>query len=131
MSNPRGLFAELRRRSVFLVAAAYSVVGWLLVQVSDTVFPRLGLSDWTVTFVIVLAALGLPLAFALAWAYELTPEGIRRDEGPAEAVVGERAAGGEGGRGAPCQAGEEDDRGEWIALHEHRAGAIPVARVGA
>ena len=48
MSNSRGLFAELRRRSVFRVAAAYCVVAWLLVQVSDTVFPRLGLPDWTV-----------------------------------------------------------------------------------
>lgn len=73
-----GLISELRRRNVFRVGAAYGVVAWLLVEVSDTVFPRLGLPDWTVTLVIVLLILGFPLALFLAWAYELTPAGIRK-----------------------------------------------------
>ena len=70
--------AELRRRNVFRVAAAYAVVGWVLIEVSDTVLPRLHLPEWTVTFIVVLLILGLPLALFLAWAYELTPEGIKR-----------------------------------------------------
>jgi TolB-like protein len=74
------LFAELKRRNVFRVGAAYLVSAWLLIEVADTVFPRLGLPDWTVTFVIVLALLGLPLALFLSWAYELTPDGVKRSE---------------------------------------------------
>jgi adenylate cyclase len=53
-------FAELKRRNVFRVAAAYAVVAWLLIEVSDTIFPRLGLPEWTVTFVIALLLLGFP-----------------------------------------------------------------------
>jgi TolB-like protein/Tfp pilus assembly protein PilF len=78
MSDSTGLFTELKRRNVFRVGAAYAVVAWLLIEVSDTVFPRLGLPEWTVTFVIALLALGFPVALFLAWAYELTPEGVKR-----------------------------------------------------
>jgi TolB-like protein/Tfp pilus assembly protein PilF len=74
------LLAELKRRNVFRVGAAYLVVGWLLIEVADTVFPRLGLPEWTVTFVIALLLLGLPVALFLAWAFELTPEGVKRTE---------------------------------------------------
>ncbi len=74
------LFVELKRRNVFRVGAAYLVVGWLLIEVADTVFPRLGLPDWTVTFVIALLLLGFPVAVFLAWAFELTPEGVKRTE---------------------------------------------------
>lgn len=80
--------AELRRRRVPRVAAAYLIVGWAVVEVADTVFPYLGLPEAAVTLVIALVALGLPLALVLSWAFELTPEGVRRDErpepGPAE-----------------------------------------------
>jgi TolB-like protein len=65
---------------VFRVGAAYLVVAWLLIEVSDTIFPRLGLPEWTVTLVIALLLLGLPVALFLAWAYELTPEGVKRTE---------------------------------------------------
>jgi TolB-like protein/preprotein translocase subunit Sec61beta len=74
------LFAELKRRNVIRVGAAYLVVAWLMIEVSDTVFPRLGLPEWTVTLVIALLLLGLPLALFLAWAFELTPEGVKRTE---------------------------------------------------
>jgi adenylate cyclase len=74
----RELFAELRRRNVFRVGAAYAVVAWLLIEISDTVFPRLGLPEWTVTFVIVVLLLGFPVALFMAWAFELTPEGVKR-----------------------------------------------------
>ncbi|HUG97696.1 MAG TPA: hypothetical protein VMQ83_00790 [Gammaproteobacteria bacterium] len=80
MSLAPGLIAELKRRNVFRAGAAYLVVAWLLVEVADTVFPRLGLPDWTVTFVIAMLLLGLPVAMFLAWAFELTPEGVKRTE---------------------------------------------------
>ena len=72
------LISELKRRNVFRVATAYAVVGWLLIEISDTIFPNLGLPSWTVTLVIALVALGFPVALVLAWAFELTPEGVRR-----------------------------------------------------
>jgi TolB-like protein/Flp pilus assembly protein TadD len=74
------LFNELKRRNVVRVAAAYAVVAWLLIEVSDTIFPRLGLPEWSVTLVIALVALGFPLALFLSWAYELTPAGVKRTE---------------------------------------------------
>jgi TolB-like protein len=73
----KGFFRELRRRSVFKVAVIYGVVGWLLVQVAVNAFPYLLLPDWTVTFVIALVVIGFPVALVLAWAYELTPAGVR------------------------------------------------------
>ena len=80
------LIAELKRRNVFRVGAAYAVVGWLVIEVTDTVFPHLGLPGWSVTLAIALVILGFPLAVFLAWAFELTPEGVKRtDDVPPEA----------------------------------------------
>lgn len=70
--------AELRRRKVFRVAAAYLVVAWLLVQVAGTTFEPLGLPAWTLKLVIVVVALGFPVACVLAWAFDVTPGGIER-----------------------------------------------------
>ena len=72
------LISELQRRKVFRVAAAYAVVSWGLIEIADTIFPNLGLPSWTVTPVIALVALGFPVALLLAWAFELTPDGVRR-----------------------------------------------------
>jgi eukaryotic-like serine/threonine-protein kinase len=72
------LFGELKRRHVFRVAAAYAVAAWLVVQVSATVFPHLQLPGWAVTLVIVLVALGFPLALGFAWAFDISPEGVQR-----------------------------------------------------
>jgi TolB-like protein len=74
------LFAELRRRNVFRVGAAYAVVAWLIIEVADTILPRLGVPDWSVTFVIVALMLGFPVAMLLSWAYELTPAGVKRSD---------------------------------------------------
>ena len=74
-----GMFAELKRRKVFRVALAYIVAAWVIMQVVDVMFPALRLPDWTVTFVAVIVLIGFPLAVILAWAFELTPEGIKRD----------------------------------------------------
>jgi TolB-like protein/Tfp pilus assembly protein PilF len=82
------LIAELKRRNVFRVGVAYAIVGWLLLEVASVIFPGLHLPDWTLTFLIVLVVAGFPLALIVAWAFELTPEGIRRetDVDPAESV---------------------------------------------
>jgi TolB-like protein/Tfp pilus assembly protein PilF len=72
-----GLFTELRRRNVIKVAIAYAITAWLLVEISATTFPMLQLPEWTATFVTVLLIIGFPLALIFAWAFELTPEGIK------------------------------------------------------
>lgn len=79
-------FAELRRRNVFKVAVAYAIVAWLLIQITSTVAPALHLPDWTLTFIVYLTVIGFPLAMFLAWAYELTPEGVKAtpSAGPAQ-----------------------------------------------
>src|SRR5205807_4139264 len=73
-------FSELKRRNVYKVAVAYAIVGWLLVQVATQVFPFLEIPNWIVRLVIVLVAAGFPVALVIAWAFELTPEGIKRTE---------------------------------------------------
>jgi len=73
-----GLFEELKRRHVVRVAIAYVVAGWLLVQVATQVFPFFRIPDWAVRLVVILIAIGFPVAVAFAWVFELTPEGIRR-----------------------------------------------------
>src|SRR5947208_15923183 len=78
--NSPNFFAELRRRNVYKVAVAYAVVGWLLIQVATQVFPCLDISNWAIRLVILLTALGFPVALIIAWAFELTPEGISRTE---------------------------------------------------
>src|SRR5947208_7203027 len=78
--NQRNFFAELKRRNVYKVAVAYAIVGWLLVQVATQVFPFLEIPNWVVRLVIALVAIGFPIALIIAWAFELTPEGIKRNE---------------------------------------------------
>jgi adenylate cyclase len=76
----RNFFSELKRRNVYKVAVAYAVVGWLLVQVATQVFPFLEIPNWVVRLVIALVAIGFPIALVIAWAFEATPEGIKRTE---------------------------------------------------
>jgi TolB-like protein len=73
-------FSELKRRNVYKVVVAYAVVAWLLVQVATQVFPFLDIPTWAIRLVILLTALGFPVALIIAWAFELTPEGIKRTE---------------------------------------------------
>jgi TolB-like protein/Tfp pilus assembly protein PilF len=73
-------FAELKRRNVYKVAVAYAVVGWLLVQVATQVFPFLEIPNWVVRLVIALVVVGFPIALVIAWAFEATPQGIKRTE---------------------------------------------------
>src|SRR5438067_7824116 len=78
--NPRRFFAELRRRNVYKVAVAYAIVAWLVIQISSTVLPTFHAPEWVVQTLVVLVALGFPIALVIAWAFELTPEGIKRTE---------------------------------------------------
>jgi TolB-like protein/Flp pilus assembly protein TadD len=79
-------FAELKRRRVFRVMAVYGIVGFVLLQIMDLVVPALLLPEWTYRLVAVILLLGFPVAIVLAWALEMTPEGVRRT---AEAAPGE------------------------------------------
>ncbi|MEE8078267.1 MAG: hypothetical protein V3T18_04665 [Pseudomonadales bacterium] len=77
--------SELMRRNVFRVAAAYIIVAWLILQIVDVVIPMLHSPEWSGSLVFLLIAVGFPLALFLAWAYELTPDGLKRThEVPAE-----------------------------------------------
>ena len=78
--NPKAFFGELKRRNVYKVAVAYGVVGWLLIQVATQVFPFLEIPNWAIRLVILVIAVGFPVALLIAWAFELTPEGIKRTE---------------------------------------------------
>ena len=76
----RNIFAELKRRNVYKVAVAYGVVSWLLVQVVSTVLPMFHAPEWVAKTVVVLVILGFPIALVIAWAFEMTPEGMKRTE---------------------------------------------------
>jgi len=76
----RGFWRELKRRHVYRVAAAYAIVGWLLIQVVTQVFPVFHLPDWIDQTVVLLILLGFPIALVLAWAFDATPQGIVRTD---------------------------------------------------
>ena len=78
--NARNFFTELKRRNVYKVAVAYAVASWLLIQIATQVFPFFDVPNWAVRFVVLLLILGLPVALILSWAFEITPEGIKRTE---------------------------------------------------
>jgi len=71
-------FADLRRRQVFRVMAFYGAASFAVIEAADVIFPRMALPDWTVTLVVWLCLLGFPVAIAIAWAFERTPQGIQR-----------------------------------------------------
>src|SRR6476660_638011 len=78
--NPKRFFAELKRRNVYKVAIAYSVVACLLIQIATQVFPFFEIPNWAVRLVVLLLIIGFPVALILAWAFELTPEGVKRTD---------------------------------------------------
>jgi len=78
--NSRNFLGELKRRNVYKVAVAYIVAGWALAQGLAQVLPVFSVPNWVVQLIVLLIILGLPLALGLAWAFELTPEGIKRTE---------------------------------------------------
>jgi len=78
--NPKTFFGELKRRNVYKVAIAYGVVAWLLIQIASQVFPFFEIPNWAVRFVVLAIIIGFPIALILAWAFEVTPEGVKRTE---------------------------------------------------
>ena len=78
--SERNFFAELKRRNVYKVAVAYGVVAWLLMQVASQIFPFFDIPNWVVRLVVLLLIIGFPVALIIAWAFEVTPEGIKRTE---------------------------------------------------
>src|SRR5438270_5165797 len=78
--NRGPLFSELKRRNVYKVAVAYVVAGWALAQGLAQVLPVFSVPNWVIQLLVVLIVLGLPIAIGLAWAFELTPEGIKRTD---------------------------------------------------
>ena len=74
--NP--FFQELKKRNVYRVATVYAIVGWLIIQVADVIFPYFGLPDWIVTALIIITFTGFPIAVILAWIFEMSPDGIVR-----------------------------------------------------
>src|SRR5438034_6052558 len=78
--NPGNFFAELKRRNVYKVAVAYAVIGWLLMQIASQIFPVFDIPNWIIRLIVLLIILGLPVALVLAWAFEITPQGIKRTE---------------------------------------------------
>jgi len=80
MSEKPSFFAELKRRNVYKVAVAYIVAGWALAQGIAQVFPVFDVPNWIVRLIVLLIMIGFPIALVLAWAFELTPEGLKRTE---------------------------------------------------
>ena len=78
--NPTRFLTELKRRNVYKVAIAYAVVAWLLMQIASQIFPFFDIPSWGVRLVVLLLIIGFPIALILAWAFELTPEGIKRTD---------------------------------------------------
>ncbi|MCH7645341.1 MAG: tetratricopeptide repeat protein [Myxococcales bacterium] len=83
------LIAELKRRNVFRVGVAYGIVAWLLVEMASVVLPALRLPEWTLTLLVFFVVAGFPLALIVAWAFELTPEGLKRETAvdPTESIT--------------------------------------------
>ncbi len=74
------LYTELQRRNVVRVGIAYAVIGWILAQIAEFAFGNFGVPEWVLKTVVVLLLLGLPLALFFEWAFEMTPDGVKREE---------------------------------------------------
>src|SRR4030095_3270839 len=77
---PKNFFAELKRRNVYRAAIAYAVVAWLLLQAASILFPTFEAPPWVMKVFVAVIVLGFPVALVFAWAFELTPEGLKRTE---------------------------------------------------
>src|SRR5437773_9288940 len=77
--SQRHFFAELKRRNVYKVAVAYAVVAWLTIQAASIFLPAFNAPQWAMQIVILILVVGFPIALAFSWAFEITPEGIKRE----------------------------------------------------
>jgi hypothetical protein len=78
--NPSKFLAELKRRNVYKVAIAYTVIAWLLIQAGSVLFPTFETPDWGMKVFVTVITVGFVLALCIAWAFEMTPEGMKRTE---------------------------------------------------
>jgi hypothetical protein len=78
--TPKNFFAELKRRNVYRAAIAYAVVAWLLLQAASILFPTFEAPPWVMKVFVAVIVLGFPVALVFSWAFELTPEGLKRTE---------------------------------------------------
>src|SRR6476469_10427414 len=79
MNEKPSFFAELKRRNVYKVAVAYAVVAWLLIQAASILFPTFEAPAWVMKVFVAVIVLGFPIALVFSWAFEITPEGIKRE----------------------------------------------------
>ncbi len=109
--SPKAIWAELRRRQVVKAAVVYVIVAWIVVEAASVVLPGLLLPEWTLRLVLVLAILGFPLAMVLAWAFDLSSSGLKR-EVPAEPKEPKQAAiaTGDGWGAAPASSSKDSRR---------------------
>src|SRR5437764_13223044 len=85
--NPHNFLAELKRRNVYKVAISYAVVGWLGIQIATQVFPFFEIPNWAIRLAVLAIVIGFPIALVIAWAFERTPEGLKRTEDVGLAVA--------------------------------------------
>src|ERR1051325_1157752 len=78
--DPGTFFTELKRRKVYRVAVAYGIVAWLLIQAASILFPTFEAPPWVMKVFVAMIILGFPIALIFSWAFEITPEGIKREE---------------------------------------------------
>jgi adenylate cyclase len=78
--NPRNFFAELQRRNVYKIAAAYAAIAWLLLQIASILLPAFEAPQWAMKLTVAVIAAGFPVALVLAWVFEITPQGIARTD---------------------------------------------------
>src|SRR5467141_4872605 len=77
--NLHNFFAELKRRNVYKVAVGYAVVAWLLIQAASILLPTFEAPAWVMKVFVAIVILGFPVALVFSWAFEITPEGIKRE----------------------------------------------------
>src|SRR5207249_2310294 len=77
--NFKSFFAELKRRNVYKIAVAYAVVSWLLIQAASIFFPAFDAPSWVMKIFIIVIIFGFPVALIFSWAFEITPEGLKRE----------------------------------------------------
>ena len=92
MSNRPSFFAELKRRNVYKVAIAYAVTGWALAEGASQIFPVFDIPNWAVRLIVLAIVIGFPIALVIAWAFELTPEGLKRTEDVDQTPLAQRPA---------------------------------------
>ena len=78
MNNITQFWEEIKRRKVFRVLAMYAATAFIILEASDIMLPRLGLPDWTVTFIIILIIIGFPITAIVSWIFDITPEGLMK-----------------------------------------------------